>query len=86
MTTIDRDDDMFRRKSKVNVRRKSPVKSIRDFEKDLLRNNKGGGKVTNCNIDRDEFTITIDIDDAKFEMTYGQAALILMALKGIYNK
>ena len=33
-----------------------------------------------------EFTITIDIDDAKFEMTYGQAALILMALKGIYNK
>ena len=45
MTTIDRDEDMFRRKSKVNVRRKSPVKSIRDFEKDLLRNNKGGGKV-----------------------------------------
>ena len=53
---------------------------------EVRRNNKGGGKVTNCHIDRDEFTITIDIDDAKFEMTYGQAALILMALKGIYNK
>ena len=77
---------MFGKKKRVEMKKiAESKKGIRDFEKDLLRNNKGGGKVTNCNIDRDEFTITIDIDDAKFEMTYGQAALILVALKGIYN-
>lgn len=77
---------MFGKKKRVEIKKiAESKKGIRDFEKDLHRNNKGGGKVTNCNIDRDEFTITVDIDGQMFEMTYGQAAIMLMALKGIYN-
>ena len=77
---------MFGKKKRVEMKKiAESKKGIRDFESDLLRNNKGGGKVTNCNIDRDEFTITVDIDGQMFEMTYGKAAIMLMALKGIYN-
>lgn len=77
---------MFGKKKRVEMKKiAESKKGIRDFESDLLRNNKVDGKVTNCNIDRDEFTITVDIDGQMFEMTYGQAAIMLMALKGIYN-
>lgn len=77
---------MFGKKKRVEMKKiAESKKGIRDFESDLLRNNKGNGQVTNCSIDRDEFTITVDIDGQMFEMTYGQAAIMLMALKGIYN-
>ena len=77
---------MFGKKKRVEIKKiAESKKGIRDFESDLLRNCKSEGQVTNCNVDRDEFTITVDIDGQMFEMTYGQAAIILMALKGIYN-
>lgn len=77
---------MFGKKKRVYIKKiAESKKGIRDFESDFLRNNKGEGQVTNCSINRDEFTITVDIDGQMFEMTYGQAAIMLMALKGIYN-
>ncbi len=58
---------------------KSKNKSIRNFKEDFARN-----KNVKCNVYNDEYTITIDIDGQKFEMTYGQAAIIFLSLNGIY--
>ena len=69
---------MFGKKKRVEMKKiAESKKGIRDFESE--------GQVTNCSVNRDEFTITVDIDGQMFEMTYGQAAIMLMALKGIYN-
>ena len=67
-----------------NIVKMRSEKSYRDLESDLKRNNYGNGHVVNCKISNDEYTVTIDIDGSKFEMTYGQASLIFMALHKMY--
>lgn len=66
-------------------RDKKNKKTVRDFKEDLMRNINAAGMPVDCTISNDEFTISIKIDGQKFEMTYGQAALILLTLSGIYG-
>lgn len=70
---------------KLKVKGKRENRTVRNFEEDLMRNDKHNGQATNCNITHDEFMICIDIDGQKFEMTYGQAAIIFLSLGGIYG-
>lgn len=70
---------------KLKIRGKKENRTIRDIEEDLMRNDKHNGKPTECNISNDEFIITINIDGQRFEMTYGQAAIIFLSLSGMYG-
>ncbi len=57
-----------------------------DLRKDLMRNSYLTGEKVNVTVSDDEFTICIDIDGTKFELTRGQAALIFLSLSEFYLK